>query len=434
MIEVLPVFSVRPDWATPVRESMEWKTNIMRSQATVEQRVATRLTARRRQEVPITAIDEDHGYYQNLMSVEPQGRYYVPLWFERARTDADALTGATTIVMGGIRREFLQTQFVFLQGPKPWMQEVAEVASAASGAGEVTLTLASPLANDWVLGTPIYPCYSAIIESADATQFTRQGARVLQGSVKFLFDKPFDWTSALTPPTYASQPVFELLTNEGGQQSGDFSRVLGNHDGGVGVVTQIDLGGKALPGFMSNNWVQGRANNELLRDFVYYMRGRQRHGWWVHPMDDIVLAQPIGTANTFLDVKRSGVADLGITSSREYIRVMLRDGTSFYRHLTGVAIVDNATERLTIDTALGADIGVETVSTIRYISQGRLDQDLISFDHHTDQDGITEYNLGVRFVPEIRISTDWSPPALPDTTAHDETCLVLDGDHNLGPP
>lgn len=434
MIETLPVFSVRPDWSTPVRESMEWKTNVMRSQIGAEQRASLRLTARRRQEVPITAFDREHQYYQALLSIEPQGRYYVPLWFERSVMVQPSVTGGNQMVIDGNRREIGEAAFIFIQGRSPNVYEIQEVAGIASVDGTTQFLIAGTFARDWPPGTPVYPLYSAIIESANATQFTRAGARIIQGSVRFLFDKPFDWESQLDPPLYLDQPVFEMLSNENGEQSGDFSRILGSHDGDVGVVTQTDLGGKAFPGFMANNWVHGRTNNEQLRDFIYYMNGRQKHGWWVHPTDDFFLVAPITNGDTQFQVVRGGVSDLGVTSSREHIRVLLRDGTAIYRQLASAVALDDNTDGVNVTVAFDQDISQEDVVNIRYISQGRLDQDLISFDHHTDQDGITEYNLGVRFIPEVRVADDWDPPDLPDTTEHEIPCLVGDDGPYIGPP
>lgn len=434
MIEVLPVFTVPPDWASPVRESLEWKTNVMASQVGAEQRIGTRLNPRRRQEVPFTSIRREHAYLEQLLSVEPQGRYYVPVWFERGLTDTPTTAGATGATIASLGREFLDAQFIIFLGPKPHQYEIAEINVSGVSAGHTVFAFLAPVAQNWPVGTLVCPCRSAVIEANNTVSFTRAGARALQGSVRFLFDEPYAWVSALTPPTYLAQPVFELPCNESDNQGGTFERLYGTYDGGNGRTLQIDLGGKAFPTFSSTNWIQGRTANEALRDLLFYLRGRQVHGWWVHPVDDFIPAAGILTGDTTITVERAGVADFGLTSSRTHIRVLLRDGTTYYRQLTGASNIDDDTESIHMNAAIGATIPLEEIANIRYMSQGRLDQDLVSLDHVTDQEGITQYTLGIRMVPEIRTSTDWDPPALFDPNMHPDTCLVIDGTHLLGAP
>lgn len=433
MIEPLPVFTVPPDWANPVRESLEWKTNIMQSQIGAEQRVATRVNPRRRQEVPFTSIRREHSYLEQLLSIEPQGRYYVPVWFERGPVDAPVTSGDTTASIDSLGREFLDTQFVIFLGRQPHQYEIAEVDTAVGG-NHTTLTFLDPLLNDWPVGTTVCPCRSAVIEANNTVSFTRAGARALQGTVRFLFDVPYAWVSALVPDTYLGQPVFELPSNENDQQGGTFDRLYGTYDGQVGPIFQTDLGGKAFPTFSSANWIAGRPGNELLRDLLFYLRGRQVHGWWVHPIDDFIIAASIGTGDTSIVVERAGAADFGVSSSRSHLRINLRDGTKYYAAITSATNIDDDTEQLNLGSAIPADIDMADVADIRYVSQGRLDQDMISLDHVTDQEGVTQYTLGIRMLPEIRTSTDWDPPALGDTTMHPDPCLFIDNNPWTGPP
>ena len=117
-----------------------------------------------------------------------------------------------------------------------------------------------------------------------------------------------------------------------------------------------------------------------------------------------------------LIVIRNGYADYGGPQDRnDRLLLRMRDGTTYFRQITGAAVVgETDTELLTLDA--GFDLGFAPADVLRIglLMPGRLDQDRFELVHLTDTDGVCEVALTVRRVPVLRSAADWTPPEFPD--------------------
>lgn len=420
-VEVLPVWSIPPDWAQPVVETPEWKTAVMTSVTGAEQRMALRTHPRRRIEYSMTAMDRWRTWYDSLLAVRPQTRYYVPIWHERSRTIADVAVAGGTLFIEGTRRELATCKYVFLQGRHPHQYEILEVTSGSPSDTFTELTLTTGAAQEWPAGTPVYPVASAIIEDKSSTDFTRAGSQAVQASVRFLYDKPMVWSPELSFDDYQGFPVIDLPTNEADDQMGGYDRLKDTLDSMSGVLEQVDLGGRAFEKYTSNTFYYGRLQNEYLRDLLWTLQGKLKEAWWVRPTDDFFLAVDAATDDTSITVIRGGYTDLvGVVEGRQDIRIRLRDGSVLYNRISSSAVLDDDTERLDLDVAIIAGFTVADVVDIRFMQLGRLDQDAIEMSHTTDADGVTAVSMAIRSAPDIRVADDWTPAPFPRTSM--ESC------------
>lgn len=416
MIEVLPVWVVPPDWAKPVLETPEWKTGVLMSETGTEQRMKLRKQPRRRQEFQVTEWERYRGWYDSLMSVSPQPRYYVPWWHETTPLSADVAAGDLSLTVVGIKRELALSKFLFLQGAKPHLYEVVEVSNVTFNPDTTTFDLAANINFSWDAGTQVYACGSAILEQAQSINFDRLGSRAVQGSVRFLFDKGLEWVSALTPPTYRSFPVIELPANYGSEQAGSYQRVLASTDNDIGPALQLDLGNVVFKSFSSSSFVSGQMDNESLKDLLWFLQGKLTESWFVSPQEDFNLVVDVADHDTTLTVERAGYADLtGPIEGRQDIRILLSDGTELYRRITDSTVIDDDTETLTLDSEIISGFSRHDVESISFMFLGRLDQDAVEIGHVTDSEGIASFNLTIRHTPDLRVADDWSPPPLPST-------------------
>lgn len=409
----IPVWTIPPDWTEPVVEGVEWLTSVLASITGVEQRMSIRQSPRRYIEYTVRAIGEWRTWFDALMTTQDQIDFYFPLWYEQGKLASNASSGGSTFVVHGIRTELNAADVVMLRGVRPWEYELAEVTSVTTSGGNSTFHLGANLASTWPKSTTtVYPV--CVAQLNDQPSYNRITRNIVEASVRFDLKQINDWTLSPTLPTYRSFSVIDIKTNEGDNQTGSYFRVNSTLDNTIGIPLRRDIGGISFPGSKSTNFILGRAALDDMRSFLYYMRGKANAAWVINPTDDFVLTHGLLSADTGIVVRRSGFADLnGPQTSRQDIRILLTDGTSLYRRITG-AIVNGGglTETLSIDSAIGQDIPRNEVVRISFMAIGRLDQDLVELSHTTDADGVCNVSLAVKLVPDLRDADDWDPPAL----------------------
>ena len=411
-IEVLPVWTIPPDWSDPVTESLEWLTGILASVTGVEQRQALRLSPRRSLEFTVRPTGSWRTWYDALLSVPSQRRYWVPVWHEVGRLKGLAAAGMTSLTVSGARAELAGAEVLYLQGSQPWQYELAEVASSVVGADTV-FHLVAGLATAWPRGTRVFPAATAMVGEQPA--YNRLADRTLASSVRFDLTQVNDWVPASGLPDYRGFPVVDLPTNEGDAQSGGYERIVADLDSQTGVRERADLGAAPFQKFGASNFFRGRVNSDSFRALLYMLRGRLAAVWVVYPMADFRLVLPAALAAASITVERGGYTDLGTpVAGRQDIRILLRDGSAYHHRITGSAIIgDGATESLSLNPVLSSALTPASVLRISFMGLGRLDQDRVELTHRTDTDGVCGVSLAVKAVPDLRVAVDWEPPALP---------------------
>lgn len=411
----IPVWTIPPDWADVVNEYLEWKTNVFTSTVGAEQRQGIRLSPRRALEYVVRPTGAWRTYYDALISSAFQVDFYNPLWHDVAYLNAAVAPGDLVLTVRDIRVEMALAKVLFIQGETPYDYEILEVTSVATVGGNTQFTLAdtSPIVNTWKRGNRILAAAPGMLTTQPS--FDRLSDGAYQSTVRFDLVQANDWPHTPTLPTYRDFPVVEFATNDGDPQSGSYFRYSVTLDNSVGIPFRKDFGGINFPSFLNTNFVSGRVATDDLRSLLYMFSGRQASAWIVYPTADFTLAVNAFSADTHIDVERSGFTDLGgPTVGRQDIRILLRDGAILYRRITASSILTGGkTERLGLDSALGGDIRHENVVRISFMAVGRLDQDMITLTHQTDTDGVCSVALAVRLAPDIRVGADWFPPPFP---------------------
>lgn len=409
----IPVWTVPPDWADVVTETLEWKTGVFTSIVGAEQRQSTRLSPRRTLEFTVRSTGFWRQYFDALMTTQYQEKFYLPLWHDRGKLAFDHPSGLTTINVADVRDELSQATVLFVQGGQPYLYELAEVASVSVVGGNTQFVLAAPLDSAWKAGTPVFAVVPAMLTAQP--QITRLSDDAAQGVVNFTVLQKNDWGYTETLPTYRSYPVVDLGTNEGESQTGSYFRLVSQLDNVAGIPVLKDFGQNAFQGFNSTNFVTGLTSTNALRTLLYQLRGMRNAAWFPLPTNDFTLVQTIEPTDTFIVTARNGFTDLGgPTTGRQDIRIRLHDGTILYRRIVSSSVrFDNISEALTLDTPLGAEVRPESVARISFMGLGRLDQDLITLTHTTDTEGVCDYALAFKLVPDTRVGADWFPPPFP---------------------
>ena len=81
---------------------------------------------------------------------------------------------------------------------------------------------------------------------------------------------------------------------------------------------------------------------------------------------------------------------------RRDIRIEWRSGVVRYRRVTGSVVLDDDTERLSLDTALDVALDPAAIRAISFMTSCRLDSDQITVTHVHDIDGTAALDLSWR--------------------------------------
>lgn len=119
-------------------------------------------------------------------------------------------------------------------------------------------------------------------------------------------------------------------------------------------------------------WRMDRAKLWRTRQWLHFLRGRDRAFWLIDWQKDFTLVEPIAAADTSIVVSAIAFAPAELVGAH----VMIDDGIRSPRLVTA-AVAEGVNHRLTI-APLGRDIAAARVGRMRLV---RLDSDLVEFSH-----------------------------------------------------
>lgn len=367
-------------WPYPARgvitERLEWLTDVLEASSGVEQRVALRAYPRRSFEHDMLLDGRDARTAENLLRGNGAGEWYVPVWMDREPLAATLSAGATSVPAGGTLRDYTAGNMLLLEGPTATGNEGVIVAS--SGASSVAL--AAPTAATWPAGSTVAPLRTVRLSpSLSAARFT--GAS-LYGRLRWQCVDLTTWGTA-TETTYRDHPVMTQRTNWDQDPALEIARDLAVVDSGNGAPAWFDQTG--LPrATQSHRWLcDGRAEIDTLRRWLFTRRGRLGAFWLPSWARDLEVQATIASGATTIDVEHCGYTDhIAQAIGRRDIRILLTDGTAYYRRITGSAEIDGDTERLTISSALGVEVSPSAIAAVSFMHLARLDTDAVEIAWH----------------------------------------------------
>lgn len=323
--------------------------------------------------------------------------WLMPVWWDVDVMDFSASAGATTVFAHTDSREFRagadQWAVIFSEN---WSSYEAVLIDSISGN---TLTLDSGLANDWPVGSRIYP--ARVVRFAPSTQVSRITAGVVDWSLRAEVVDREAWTSSQdadgdgTAVTYRSLPVFDVEPNRSEPVSANYQRLSSRLDFQVGGFDIVDHGGRAFVGRPQDHTLTDRAEVWAMRQWLEHLAGRYSAFWCSTHQSDITVQSDIGSTDTSIDVDRLNYDDeYADQLGRRDIAIKLKDGTVYCRRITGATIVDADTEELAIDSALGSAVSASDIAKVSWLEQVRLGADSLQIEHLTAE--VAQISLPLR--------------------------------------
>lgn len=373
----MPVWTVSPNWQDGVTERLTWLTEIMASEADVEQRRSLRRYPRRSVEGSFLRTGPARQRIDSFLTGVGTRRFLVPLWFEQTKLPS-AITPSvlsTTFPTGTLAlREFAVGDLVLLGGEKP---DTYDVSSIASIVGD-TLTLGIAPTRTWAAGTRITPLRVArIAEKASLDAIT---ATVGRSQVRFDLDEP---ERGIVPDWGYCAPLWRFKVDRQQNITSEFERNAYVFDVDTGRIEVMDPGDTARVRMKANITLFGREKLRAFRSFIANARGKAVRFWWPSGTHDLEpVAIPGGLT---MDVAEVGVADwLAVPQdARRMLAIVFSDGRpTMYRQIAAVS-PQAGFDRLTLTAPLPA-LARSEIERISYVLPARFDQDGFELSHVTN--------------------------------------------------
>lgn len=367
------VFPFKPNWATPVNETLEWKTDVLRSFSGVEQRRSLRLMARRGFEYQFLMSGKAVQKFESLIQGWHGRNFLLPVWTEPSLLTATAQANQNNIMCDttGLSFRVNDMAVIFLNDNN---YEVVQVASVTQS----QIVTAHPLTGTWGGGVRIYPAMFGFMPTQIATQ--RLTSEVVTGNL--IFSSSPDLAYSNTPDDVA-QVLYDglevVLTkpNWSAQINVDFMRDYMVTDSGVGPVglyrrETVDRIVRQYP------WlIKSKSEMLAFRKFLQRAKGQAKSFWVPSWHGDFTMVSSVGSSDNTVTVAGTEFYNfIGVNTARDRLIFRLTDGSNLFRKIIG-ASVSGGNTIITLDAVFGRNIAVADLLRIHILLRCRMATDKI---------------------------------------------------------
>ena len=367
----------------PVKETIEFLTNIIESRDGTETRISARAEARQEFGMDYLIDQQDPDMFQKAQALLV-GNNGIPLgvgmWQQTGKITAPVAINDEIIYLDTTGMDLRVGGYLVLW--RDW-NDTEILGVEAFDATSVTTT--TPITLTWDTGSYCVPMQLCVAK--DRPVMSRTQNNVADFKIKWESQETTDTLSdhtGLYSTLYKGSPVltdYHLMAGNKMAESyvGDYSDL----DYGIGV--QKLLSRKAAPAVTTSRMWEADtpADTMALRRFIYWARGKQKSFWFPTHRKDFTLAEDILAGDTQIVVTSQGYArDIGVNAPWNFISITKTDGTVYYRELVS-AVEDVATglDTIQIDLAPGQDILVADIHRISFLFRARFTSDKVTLTH-----------------------------------------------------
>lgn len=377
-----PLWTITPDWATPVREKLGFLTDVMRAWSGYEQRRILRVAPRRVFTFSTLAQDKEKRYLENALFDWSAEVWYLPIFPDGQHLPSAVGIGDTAIACDTVHRDFVNGGLA-IAIKDALTVEVFLLSTITSGA----LNLSAPATAIWPVGTRLYPLRSARL--LVYPKLLHDSQEMWSVSIEFTVNEPCDWPAASGLPVYRTLPVLEDSPDVSTPPAGDYSREANLIDSVTGALEVDDTAQLGFPGGVHQWYLKGRTARAAFRSLLYLLKGRAAMIWVPSYNADLLLIGTLGSSAVAMTVQACGLVKLAGIQNRRDIRIELTGAGIYYRRIIAVAAgMSSATEVATLDSALGVAIAASQVRRISWMVLSRSDADEIEIQHLAMADGL----------------------------------------------
>ncbi len=376
------VFPFRPNWANPVNETLEWKTDILRARDGSEQRRALRQIPRRGFDYSLLVMHEMASLFEALVWNWQHRLYAIPVWTDIGKLTSAAAEDDEEIAVNTTSLGFRADDFALLWH-SPTSYEVVEVDTVAAD----SLTLTAGLAGAWPLGTRVYPL--VIGHMGGSLQLSRHTGTIAAATVAFQTspDNTYSHIPSSEPVTlYDGLEVITAKTNWKDAINNDFTRAFDTVDAMVGPIAYFDTEHTSRIARPFQWFLRTRADLIAFRNLMGRLRGQAKSVWIPSWHRDFTVVDSNVTDQSILTIKGSWFHQLvGTDTSRDRLSIKLPNGTTIYRRIT-LTTPNYSLDKthLQLSSSVGMVLGPNDGTKVQLLLRCRLATDKVVIPWATD--------------------------------------------------
>lgn len=350
---------------TPLRESLEWKTDLMESYNGTEQALQLRGSPRQKFTFKFTeqAWTKNLGFNVEYGAI--QERWGIPLWME-AQYLGTVSAAITALPCTVDVYDFRDSSLALLwQSPTQW--QVIEITTV--GAGVLNLdTATNAFTRAWLM--PL-----RVGRTSGQLQRNSNGHNV-QLTANFEIEDNLALSSS-APTQYLSQDIyFEPPIMDGDRMLYGIETRTDVVDYELGIVARRTPWQYNRVNRPFNVICEGATEVRAFREWLMRRAGKYRR-FWEPSFENDFRKQSTGTVNSTILVGRDGLDDWA--PQRSHIAVELDDGSWLARALTSITPTSSTQAQLNLSTSLGG-IAASRIRRISWLGLKRLDTDLVEMN------------------------------------------------------
>lgn len=372
-------FAIKPDWSRAIRDSFEWLTEILTSYAGGEQRRKLREYPRRILQYRIILQGDEQQRGNILLAAWQSRNFAIPLWFDVTRLSSGVTSNQSAIACDTRHRGFYIGGLGIIR-QAAFVYEAFEIADMSDS----SITVASPLTQDWPANTPVYPLRLGMLDATQKGKLEHAGLSVYD--MQFLCDDTDNAYEAIDYTTlYRGLPVLTTPNNVARDVSMEWARQLEIIDFNINGRYVDDQSNRAAIAFDYNFLAATLAERHALIQALFARAGKFNACWLASGQSDFTVMQDIGAGNNGITVAYTGyslyLSDL--PNNRRDLVIKTKAGTVYYRRIISATDNGDGTEALVLDSALGADVAVSQIKILSFLTYMRLASDTVTLEHET---------------------------------------------------
>lgn len=358
-VTILPIPAI-----VPVRESLDWLTDVVPYYDGGEERHQVRNNARRRFDLQIPVAASEYQRAFNTVYGSRTNQWAVPLWTEAQNLGA-VTGGLSSIVANTDYYDFRDSSLALLwASPRDW--QVVEITTVTPGTpGSLAIDgTTNAFSNAWLMPIRLGHLVGGVSRQSNSYNGQLSLSYDLEDNISLSVSAP---TQYLSNDIYFDEGLFggEALTDRL-IQSVDFI------DGELGVVGYRSpwTNGKVSRPF---EWLLSTpADIYAFRQFLYRRMGKYK-AFWQPTFDSDFRVTSTGTVTTVLRTFKDDYLDHA--TNRTHIAVEDSAGNWYARNIDSTASISGTEMELTLDSALNVE--ASDIVRVSYLGLKRLETDKV---------------------------------------------------------
>lgn len=395
----LPVWTIRPNWRTPILERLEWLSDVLISRTGAEQRRAVRLSPRRSFEMLFNPFNGKRTFLDLLLHNVGSSEFMLPLFHDKAKLASGVVFGDDRLLFDTRWREFRVGDRLIVLGPDAYTFETVEIAAVDNNG----VDLADELVYSWPKGTTVHPLRRARI--ADESNLGALTGSTGQATILFTLQLSNDYDPGADPaPTFEGKPIVVFPPNRVSSIDVGYSRIADTFDSQTGRAFTVDSAGRAFTSQQYNWMAEGREAQSELRKVFYRLQGKTKGVWMPSFNDDIILTESLDVTDTVVDFQRIGYTYAGgVKEGRDHLLFRGPAGEVQVAKINTTGAAPSPDEER-VNLLTGVLYPQPVGRGLSFVTPARMDQDSIEITHHTDTDGACEANTVFRSYHDARVN------------------------------